>query len=526
MATRCVGVVVLLTLMFLSPRPLAQTGGAGFHLLETTVAEVEQAMRERRLTCRALIRAYLNRIEAYNRRGPALNAVETVNPSALEEADELDARLRTSGPVGPLHCIPVLVKDELDTSGMQTTYGSRAFQGFVPTRDATVVLRLRQTGAIIIGKATMGEFASGYVSGISGPIRNPYDPTRHASGSSGGTGAGLAANFATVGIGEDTGGSIRGPAAVASLVGLRPSVPLVSRAGMFPARPTTDTVGPITRTVRDAARVLDVISGFDDRDPITAQAVGHRPSSYVGLLSRDALRGAHIGVLRQSQDSRVDTRSEAYRAIHRVFDAVVDDIHAIGASLQDVPVVLDLARSLDETYDGNVFETEEAVDRFLKEQKGSPFATFRELLLSGRLLPSRSTILINSINRTTADPDYARLQGTIERLRNTVLGTMATLQLDAIIYVTADLPPELIAGDVMTNPRAGGTRLGSNRRLASVLGFPAITVPAGFSADGMPVGLEFIGRPFSEGLLLSYAYAFEQATQHRRPPKTTPSLEP
>jgi Asp-tRNA(Asn)/Glu-tRNA(Gln) amidotransferase A subunit family amidase len=525
MTTHRVGCLAFLALLSLWHRAAAQAPDKDFHLLEATVDDVELALRERHVTCRDLVRGYLDRIEAFNHRGPALNAVETVNAASLEEADRLDARLRATGPVGPLHCIPVLVKDQLDTTGIQTTYGSRAFQGFVPVRDATVVARLKNAGAVIIGKATMGELASGYASGVSGAIRNPYDPTRHASGSSGGVGAGLAANLATVGIGEDTGGSIRGPAAVGSLVGLRPTVPLVSRAGLFPARPTTDTIGPITRTVRDASLVLDVIAGFDDRDPITAQAVGQQPPSYTGRLTREALQRVRLGVLRQSQDGRTDITSETYRAIHRVFDVAVGEVAACGASLHEVPGIPDLPRSLDEAYDGNVFETKNAVDAFLKDQKGSPFATFRTLLLSGRLLPSRSTVLITSVNRTVADAGYARIQHTIEGLRRAVLGAMAAQQLDAIVYVTADLSPEVVAADVMTNPGAGGTRLGSNRRLASVLGFPAITVPAGYAADGIPVGLELMGRPFSEGALLSYAYAFEQATHHRRPPPLTPSLD-
>ena len=258
-----------------TPAPSARP--AAFHLMEATIDEVRGALQSGRITCRGLVELYLKRIETYDKAGPALNAVQTINPRARQEADRLDAAFKSSGPVGPLHCIPVLVKDQVDTSDMPTTYGSAVFKDFVPRRDATIVTRLRKAGAVIVGKASMGEYASGYFGSASGPIRNAYDPSRNASGSSGGTGSGIAANFAAVGIGEDTGGSIRGPAAVSSLVGLRPTLPLVSRHGMFPARPTTDTLGPIARTVRDAALVLDVIAGYDPNDPVTAYAVDRFP---------------------------------------------------------------------------------------------------------------------------------------------------------------------------------------------------------------------------------------------------------
>ena len=208
-----------------------------FHVLEATIDDIHDALRSGRMTCRKLVGFYLERISAYDKFGPGLNAVQAVNSHALQEADRLDVAFRASGPIGSLHCIPVLVKDQLETTDMPTTYGSVLFKDFIPQRDATVVTKLRNAGAVIIAKTTMGEFASGIVGSASGPIRNAYDPRRHASGSSGGTGAGVAANFATVGIGEDTGGSVRGPAAVSSLVGLRPTLPLVSRYGMFPQDP-------------------------------------------------------------------------------------------------------------------------------------------------------------------------------------------------------------------------------------------------------------------------------------------------
>ena len=198
---------------------------------------MQGALRAGRLTCRRLVELYLDRIRAYDKSGPALNAVQTINTRALQEAERLDAAFKSTGPAGPLHCVAVLMKDQIDTADVPTTHGFIGFKDFVPESDATVVARLKRAGAVILAKATMGEFASGYFSSASGPIRNAYDPRRNASGSSGGTASGIAASFATVGIGEDTGGSIRGPAAVNNLVGLRPTLPLVSRHGMSPARP-------------------------------------------------------------------------------------------------------------------------------------------------------------------------------------------------------------------------------------------------------------------------------------------------
>src|SRR5437870_5340144 len=216
-----------------------------FHLLETTIGDVQTAFRSGALTCHALVDLYIKRINAYDKAGPKLNAVQTINPHALAEADRLDVAFKSSGPAGPLHCIPVLLKDEVETSDMPTTYGSVIFKEFTPRRDATITTKMKKAGAIILAKTNMGEFAAGYVGSAFGIARNPYNPARSPSGSSSGTGAGIAANFATVGIAEDTGGSVRGPAALNSLVGLRPTLPLVSRFGMMPATPSQDTLGPI-----------------------------------------------------------------------------------------------------------------------------------------------------------------------------------------------------------------------------------------------------------------------------------------
>ena len=304
-----------------------QVAAQGFQVEEATIADVHAAFLSGELTCVGLVQAYTDRIEAYDKRGPRLNTVATLNPRAMQEAARLDEALAAGGPAGgsaggsaggltgPLHCIPVLLKDQVETSDMPTTYGSALFADFVPERDATIVTRMKEAGAIILAKTNMGEFASRYVGSGFGVIRNAYDPLRNPSGSSGGTSVGVAANFGMVGIGEDTGGSIRGPAAVASLVGLRPTLELVSRFGLMPANPTTDTQGPITRTVMDAAILLGVIAGYDPNDPVTARAVGRVPESYQGGLGSDGLAGARIGVIRDPMDGSVDPDSEGFRHV-------------------------------------------------------------------------------------------------------------------------------------------------------------------------------------------------------------------
>ena len=506
--------------------PHAQAPATAVNLNETSIDALQEALRARRVTCRTVVDHYLRRIEAYDQRGPALNAIVTVNTRAAAEADRLDTVLRTSGIVGPLHCVPALVKDAFETSDIRTTYGSAAFKDFVPARDATVVAKLRQAGAIIIGKATLGEFASGYAGSISGPIRSPYDIRRHPSGSSGGTGAGMAADFAVVGIGGDTGGSVRGPAAAGSLVGLRPTTPLVSRHGSVPFKPTYDSVGPITRTVRDAALVMDVIASYDAQDPLTAYAVGRVPASFSTPLARDALKGVRLGIVPRPMARDTDPRAADHLAIRAVFGRAVDDLRAAGAVLVDDVSVPDVGERTRRSYEANLHETEAAVDAYLAHHPGAPLKTLRSLVETpGALLPWRAKALRNTFGRHTDEPSYLQVLKNNEDTRREVLALMANHRLDALVYPTGDHHPALIAHDITTSPDVvGDTRLGSNRTLASVLGCPAVTVPAGFTNDRMPVGLELMGRAFDDAKILGYAYAYEQATRHRRPPQATPPL--
>jgi amidase len=514
---RLAGLAPLLALLVLV-RPLP---AQSFEVMETTIAKVHAAFAAGTLTCRALVQAYLDRIAAYDQAGPAINAIQNLNPRALATADSLDAVGRSRAPRGPLHCVPVLLKDQVETRGMPTTYGSILFRDFVPKRDATIVRRLEAAGAIILAKTTMGEFAARYVGSGSGIIRNAYDPTRNPSGSSGGTASGIAANFGLVGIGEDTGGSIRGPAAVSSLVGLRPTTPLVSRFGMMPANPSQDTMGPITRCVADAARVLDVIAGYDPEDPATAEAVGRLPASYLTALRPDALRGARLGVLRTARDSAVARAPEEFARVRVVFDAALDRLRQLGAEVVDSFVVPTLA----DRRASNDFETEQATDAYLAQHPEAPVKTLKEILLAGKVNPWRARQMIDLVGKRTSDPGYLTVLQQRAALRTAVFKAMADAKLDAVIYATYDAPPTPIAEDVLTNPRpADDYGRGDNRGLSPAIGFPALTVPAGFTSDSLPVGLEFLGRPFTEPLLLGYAFAFEQATHHRRPPPRLPPL--
>ena len=495
-----------------------------FRLLEATIDDVHASLTSGQITCPELVQLYLNRIEAYDKNGPELNAVQYVNPVALQEAQDLDAALESSGLVGSLHCIPVLLKDQVETRDMPTTYGSALFRDFVPERDATIVIQMKKAGAIVLAKTNMGEFASRYVGSAFGLIRNAYDPNRNPSGSSGGTGTGITANFGMVGIGEDTGGSIRGPAAVSSLVGLRPTVPLVSRYGMMPANPANDTLGPMTRTVKDAAILLDVLAGYDPNDPFTAYSVGQVPASYTTFLEKDGLNGARIGVIREPMDPKADPASDDYKKVRAVIDKAIGDLKSLGAEVVD-PVTVPKIESVDETYVRNTFETEEAMNDYLAEHPNAPVKTLREILLSGTVTPWRASGLMNVVGRSTDEQGYLEVLLAKEGLRQSVLKVMADDELDALVYATFDHQPSVIAPDALTNPKTEDAYgLGNNRHLSPLIAFPAVTVPAGFTTDALPVGLEFLGRPFTEGVLLGLAYAYEQGTHRRKPPATTPPL--
>ena len=480
----------------------------GFDVMEKSIAELTEAMESGEVTSRTLVEMYLNRINAYDQHGPALHSMITINANALAEAERLDGERATSGPRGPLHGVPVIVKDNFDTVDMPTTGGIIALATSVPPDDAFQVRKLREAGAIILGKANLHELARGIttVSSFGGQTRNPYDPARNPGGSSGGTGAAVAASFAAVGMGTDTCGSIRIPSAHNSLVGLRGTRGLSSRDGIIPLSHTQDIGGPLARTVADLVAVLDVTVGFDPADDSTELSEGSIPTSYTEFLVKDALQGARLGLLLELVgEARED------RPVRDVIEAAMGEMRDQGAETVDITEsgLLDLLQGsglqefrfdfadyLSQTPDAPVRSLEEIVERGL----------FHVALERG----NRTSMEVESLDTDKYREAIARRDET----RQTVLALMDEHQLDALVYPTIRHTAMLI----------GARQTGSNCRMSARSGLPAITVPAGFAEDGMPVGVELLGRAFAEPRLIALAYAYEQATHHRQSPVTTPSL--
>jgi amidase len=537
------GAAVLFAGLFLSfpaqpaiAAPIQRTEAASeakrpsFDVTEATIDSIHQALASHKLTCTQLVQAYIDRINAYDKAAEgklATNAIQTINSAALTRAAELDAAYdKSSRWTEPLHCIPVLVKDQVETVDMPTTYGSAIFKGFQSGRDATVVAKLRAAGAVILAKTNMGEYASGYAGSAFGVCRNPYDLTRSPSSSSCGTGAGIAANYGAVGIAEDTGGSVRGPAGANDLVGLRPTTPLISRYGMMPATPTRDTLGPLTRTVKDAAIVTSVIAGYDPNDPLTAYSVGRMTADgkYEDRLSKDALKGKRIGIIRETMASDTDHTTPDYARVQAVVDKAYSDLSALGASVID-PIVVPNLKTLMSAGTDYRGETEQAINAYLKQLPNAPASSFAQIANSPLVTPTRRAGLQSALGKTTNDLAYLKEMQAREQLRQAMLKVMADNQLDAIAYPVAYHEPTVIPDDILTNPNAtNGALTGTNRYLSPSIGFPDLAVPAGFTSTNLPVGIDLLGRPFTEQMLFQLGYAYEQGTNNRKPPSTTPPL--
>jgi amidase len=493
-----------------------------FEPLEATIAQVHLAMKTKRLTCRALVDAYLDRIKAYDKNGPAINAIVTVNPEAAQQADELDRRFAQSGLTGPLHCVPMIVKDNFETKGLPTTDGALAFSGYLPEKDAFEVKRVKEAGALVLAKSNMAEWAFSPYETVSsilpGYTKNPYALDRVTAGSSGGTAAAVASSLGLAGLGSDTGNSIRGPSSHQSLVGIRSTMGLTSRAGVMPLSLLADIAGPMARTVEDAVKIFQAIVGEDPDDPVTAAAPRHLPQDYATSLDRNGLRGAVIGVLRQAYE-RPTTDPE----IVSVFQAAIEDLRRAGATIIDPATVegleLDKRRGaapcMGFKYDLN---------RYLASRGDHiPMKSLAEIVSSGRFHPNNLRRLETAEKGPENGPESAACEADNafrEQTRTTVLNTMDNLKLDAFIYPTWSNPPRLI-GDL-------NTPHGDNSQFFSpTTGFPAINVPMGFTRAGtLPAGMTIYGRPWSEAMLIKLAYAYEQTTHHRRPPAATPSLNP
>jgi Asp-tRNA(Asn)/Glu-tRNA(Gln) amidotransferase A subunit family amidase len=491
---------------------------SSFELQDATVASIHGALASGALTCTQLTKLYIDRIEAYNLKGPTLRAILTVNPKALEIAAEMDRQYKASpGSVGSLHCIPVILKDNYNTADMPTTGGNVSMRDSVPPADAFTVAKMRKAGALILAKANLQEFARGgmSISSLGGQVLNPYDLTRTPGGSSGGTGVAIAANMAALGTGSDTGQSNRSPASANNLVGVRPTRGLVSRAGVIPNSLTQDEVGPITRTVTDAALLLDVMAGYDPADPISALGTGRIPRTYTQLLSKDALKGARIGVMMNMMGT-----AERHQEVNKVMEDVIAKMQSLGVTIVrfNLPEYDKLA---------GVVATSQLEARTVMENyfgtlgPNAPVKTFSELVAAKKsavqkTLETELAVIDGMNSQAYKDRTLNR-----EKLRMVVAGKIAELNLDAILY---PLQKILVARTTDAD------QLERNGTMSNGTGFPAVTFPGGFSTPtaaaplGVPVGAELLALDYTEAKLLAYAYAFEQAYKLRKPPASTPRL--
>jgi len=493
-----------------------------FEVTGATIAETQAAIREGRTTCRAVVESYLKRIAAYDQTplGPdklRLNAIVVLNPDALAEADACDRNFAATRRLPPLGGIAVLVKDNYDTAGLQTTGGSLAMKGFVPERDAAMVARLRAAGAIVLAKTNMAEWAfSPYqtASSIAGITRNPYDLTRVPAGSSGGTAAAVAASLGAVGLGTDTGNSIRGPSSHNALVGIRPTIGLTSRAGIVPLFANNDVGGPMARTVADAAALLTVVAGVDPADPITALGADHRELDYTQFLDRHGLKGARIGVFRQYFDTK-ETDPEVKALTEKALKTLV----AEGATLVDPFTIPDYEKLEKNLWCGD-FEAD--LNAYLAKHPNAPYRDLKSIVASGLYLPYIEEEIKGAVappekdDRRSPCPDVYHDPPKMA-FRQALLAAMAADNLDAIVYSTWSNAPRKV-GDT-TSPAGDNSQV-----LSPQTGFPAITVPMGFTHGDLPAGLTILAPTFGESKLIRYAYDFEQTTHARKDPSLFPAL--
>jgi len=497
-------------------------------LEEATIVELQKGMVEGRYTTRRLVEMYLERIDALDRQGPTLHAVLEINPDALEIAEALDRERVNQGPRGPLHGIPLLLKDNIATMDqMQTTAGSLALLGSRPPRDAFVASRLREAGAVILGKTNLSEWAnfrssassSGW-SGRGGQGRNPYVLDRTPCGSSSGSGSAIAANLAAAALGTETDGSILCPSSTNALVGIKPTVGLTSRAGVIPIAHSQDTVGPMARTVADAAAVLGALTGVDPCDVATQESVGKFYTDYTRFLDVNGLRGARIGIARQTYFG-YSAKSDA------IVNTAIERMRELGAEIidpADIPTAEQMSSKSEMTVLTHEFKAD--LNAYLAELSNTEVQTladiiaFNEAHASEELKYFGQDILLMAQETTSLDdPAYLTTLAENRRLSREegIDAVMDRYQLDALVMPTCS-PPWLI--DLIN----GDHTMGSSSQPAALAGYPAINVPAGYVFE-LPVGITFMGRAFSEATLIKLAYAFEQGTKVRRPPRYLPTIK-
>jgi amidase len=500
-------------------RELQQMASAqAFNVVETTVADIHTAYKAGTLTARQLVQMYLDRIAAYDKKGPTINSIISLNPKVLEEADRLDAAFKTSGFVGPLHGIPVIMKDQADIKGLPTTLGSVLFKDYMPDRDCFVVTKMKKAGVIFIGKATLGELGGGDTHGsLFGSTRNVYDLERTAGGSSGGSGASVSANFCAVAVGQEGFASIRRPSIWNGVVGMRPTMGLVSRGGVYGGWPTINgSLGPMARTVTDAAKLLDSMVGYDPDDPVTGYGVGNTANSYSATLDKAALKGVRIGILRETIGYAAEPDKEDFKQIGEVFDKAVFDLRQAGAEIVDPVVIPDLnaliakrARSVED--DDLMFEL------FFKGGK-APFATRADAMASPLFQKVTNSARKRWTSNSTPEQHHAYLMAR-DTLMINLLNVMADHRLDAIVHKAVEHQPTLIKDGV--NPPFVDQK-GAPHINTFLMFVPSIVVPAGFTRANLPAGITFLGRPYDDAKMIQLAYAYEQASRHRRAPATTP----
>lgn len=491
-------------------------------VVEATIEDLQSAILEGETTCRAVVQAYLDRIEAYDQ-STGLNAITEINPGALAKADSIDQMLEAGEDPGSLFCAPILVKDNFDTHDLPTTGGSVALTGSIPPDDAFMVRRIREEGAIVIAKTNMAEWAFSprqTVSSSYDTTANAYALDRTPAGSSGGTASGVAASFGVAGLGSDTGNSVRGPSSHLSLVGIRSTLGLTSRAGVIPLSFDRDIAGPMTRSVEDNARVFNVVAGYDPDDPYTMAGRNHKENDYTYFLDSEVLKGKRLGVLTShANPERADS------TVYALFENAVEDLRRLGAEVVDFEI-----EGMQELLQAGNWCNRFRYDMhqyLLTLGDQAPISDVLETLESGEYGADVERILnaiaeeepeiIHPADREEPCPDFAEHPGR-QALLAAVVQSMDRAGIDAFIFPSWSYPPAPL--DNANEEYRGDNSQG----LIPAAGLPAITVPMGFTYDNLPAGLQIAGRPYSEGLLFGLAYAYEQGTGHRRPPELFPPL--
>lgn len=505
------GKVLILSLVFLSLYGCQKhTLKKEMNLSELTIRKIHNAYQNGDYNAQQLVSAYLQRIQAND---SSINSITTINPQALQIAKSLDEEFNQTGKLRPLHGIPLIVKDNINTKGLPTTAGSLALEDFIPEDDAFIIKKLLDAGAIIIAKSNMAEWAFSAKhteSSTHGTTRNPYNTDYVPAGSSGGTAAAIASNFAVIGLGTDTGNSIRGPSSHNSLVGFRTTIGLISRSGIIPLILRNDVAGPMTRTVEDATRTLEIMAGYDPEDPVTEHSNGKIPQNYQQFLQADGLKDARIGVFRNVSETPVDAEIEV------LFNQAVNDLQNQGATIID-PLEIPAFDALKK--DQWCAEFRQDVEAYLaKYVKDRNVQTLEDVIkigtksayAEGRLQmfsQNNGRFGDKSITCEDAYQDTLRIA-----FRERIESVMDKYQLDAIVYPTWNNRPARI--EFFEEQYKGD----NNQVIAPHTGQPAFTVPMGYTTGNLPVGLQFLGRMYSEPVLIKLSYSYEQATKHRKSP--------